>query len=138
MTKKAKIFLIAASIFILVFNVSFGLFLMQKNAKQASENPSASVRQAQDKGSGQAKKQIENNSFSYKGEEGRDALTILKEKTRVEQSSSGLVISINGRKAVEGKKEFWAFFVNGKMAEVGPSDYQTKAGDLIEWKIQKY
>ena len=81
---------------------------------------------------------FQNNSFSYKGEDGKDALAILKEKTTVEQSSSGLVISINNRKADEGKKEFWAFYVNGKMAEVGPADYITKKGDLIEWKIQKY
>lgn len=77
-------------------------------------------------------------NFSYKGEEGKNALEILKAKTSVEQSSSGLVISINGRKADNSKHEYWAFYVNGKMAEVGPADYQTKAGDLIEWKIQKY
>ncbi len=136
MTKRAKIYLLVAVIFIFVFNVAFGLFLMQRNAKPASENPSATSSKGGQ--AGQAIKQIENNSFSYKGEEGKDGLTLLKEKTKIEQSSSGLVTSINGRKADEGKKEFWAFFVNGKMAEVGPADYQTKAGDLIEWKIQKY
>ena len=76
--------------------------------------------------------------FSYKGEEGKDALSVLKEKTKVEQAASGLVISINSRKADERKKEYWSFFVNGEMAEVGPAEYQTKKGDLIEWKIQKY
>ena len=124
MTKRAKIYLLAAAFFVLVFNVAFGLFLMQRNAKPASENKPPVA--------------IQNNSFSYKGEEGKNALEILKQKTSIEQSSSGLVTSINGRKADDGKKEFWAFYVNGKMAEVGPADYQTKAGDLIEWKIQKY
>ena len=79
-----------------------------------------------------------NNYFSYKGEEGKDALTILKEKTKIEQSSSGLVVSISKRKADDSKHEFWGFYVNGKMAEVGPADYQTKKGDQIEWRIQKY
>lgn len=124
MTKNTKLFIFAATIFILVFNVAFGLFLMQRNAKPASENKPPAAAQ--------------NNTFSYKGEEGKDALSILKEKTKVEQSASGLVVLINNRKADDGKKEFWSFFVNGKMAEVGPADYQTKGGELIEWKIQKY
>jgi hypothetical protein len=76
--------------------------------------------------------------FSYKGEKGKDALTILKEKAKVEQAKSGLVISINGRKADNSKHEYWAFFINGKSADVGPAAYQTKEGDLIGWKIQKY
>ncbi|MBI4097881.1 MAG: DUF4430 domain-containing protein [Candidatus Levybacteria bacterium] len=123
MSRRAKIYLISAAVFIFVFNVAFGLFLMQRNAKPALENKPPVTSQ--------------NNSFSYKGD-GRDALTILKEKTRVEESSSGLVVSINNRKADDSKHEFWAFFVNGKMAETGPLDYQTKKGDQIEWKIQKY
>jgi hypothetical protein len=76
--------------------------------------------------------------YTYRGEEGKNALTLLKEKTRVKQGSSGLVISINARRAKEDKKEFWAFYINGKMAEVGPGNYQTKEGDIIEWKIEKY
>ena len=77
-------------------------------------------------------------TFSYAGKEGVDALTVMKEKTGVEQAASGLVISINGRKADDKKHEFWAFYVNGKFAEVGPADYITKDGDKIEWKIDHY
>ena len=40
--------------------------------------------------------------------------------------------------AEESKKEYWAFYINGKMANVGAADYQTKEGDKIEWKIEKY
>ena len=76
--------------------------------------------------------------FSYKGEAGKDALTILKAKTKVEQAASGLVIAINGRKADDKEHEYWAFYVNGKMASVGPADYQTKNTDMILWKIEKY
>ena len=124
MTKKAKIYLLAAAVFILVFNILFGLFLMQRQQTRVVEKkPSVSV---------------QSNYFSYKGEEGKNALTVLKEKTIIEQSSSGLIVSINNRKADDKKKEYWSFYVNGKMAEVGPADYQTKKGDLIEWKIQKY
>lgn len=78
------------------------------------------------------------NTFSYTGEDGKDALAILQEKTTIEQDKSGLVTAINGRKADAKKKEFWAFYVNGEMAPVGPKEYVTKNGDKIEWKIDTY
>lgn len=77
-------------------------------------------------------------TFSYKGEEGKDALTLLKEKTTVGQDASGLVSSINGRKAETAKREYWAFYVNKEMASVGPAEYQTKETDTIMWKIETY
>lgn len=77
-------------------------------------------------------------TFSYPGVAGKDALTLLKEKTTVEQDSSGLVSSINMRKADSTQHEYWAFYVNGKMASVGPASYVTKSSDKIEWKIEKY
>lgn len=76
--------------------------------------------------------------FSYKGEQGKDALTILKQKFSVSQNNSGMVSAISGKKADAGKREYWAFYVNGKMANVGPADYKTRNSDLIEWKIEKY
>jgi len=77
-------------------------------------------------------------TFSYKGEAGKDAFQLLKIKTPVEQAPSGLVISINGRKADNEKREFWAFYVNEEMAQVGPGEYQTKSTDHIIWKIEYY
>ncbi|MDP3941169.1 MAG: DUF4430 domain-containing protein [bacterium] len=120
--------IIGIVIFVLVVNVGLGTFLSQRKetAKQSAEQAAvvAEVEKA--------------NTFSYKGEEGKDALALLQEKTTIEQEASGLVIAINGRKADDKKEEFWAFYVNGKMAEVGPADYQTKSGDTIEWKIETY
>ncbi len=78
------------------------------------------------------------NMLSYSGKEGIDALTLLEDKVPVGKETSGLVSSINGRKADAAKHEYWAFYVNGKLAEVGPHDYVTKDGDKIEWKIEKY
>ena len=78
------------------------------------------------------------NVFSYKGEQGKDALTILKQKFAVLQSNTGMVNVISGKKADAGKHEYWAFYVNGEMAVVGPADYKTTNSDLIEWKIEKY
>ena len=72
----------------------------------------------------------------YKGINGKDALTLLKEHAAVEQDHSGLVIGINGNKPTG--HHYWAFYVNGKMSQVGPAEYQTKNSDIIEWKIEKY
>lgn len=76
--------------------------------------------------------------FSYNGQKGTDALTLLKQRAKVEQDNSGLVVSINGRKAESSKHEFWAFYVNNKLASVGPSSYETSDSDFIIWKIDKY
>ena len=78
----------------------------------------------------------QHNTFSYKGQDGKDALTLLKAQTSVEQDQSGMVVGINGTKSVG--HEYWAFYVNGKLASVGPADYKTKNGETIEWKIEKY
>ena len=81
---------------------------------------------------------VDNKSFEYKGEEGKDALSLLKEKTAVELNDKGMVVSVNGRKAETEKREFWGFYVNGKMAEVGAADFKTKDTDVINWKIENY
>ena len=81
---------------------------------------------------------IDNKSFEYKGEEGKDALSLLKEKTLVELNDKGMVVSVDGRKADSEAHEFWGFYVNGKMAEVGAADFKTKDTDVINWKIERY
>lgn len=81
---------------------------------------------------------VQTDTFSYTGKTGKNALTLLQEKTSIEQAKSGLVIMINKRKADDTKREFWAFYVNGEMSHVGPKEYQTKSTDKILWKIEKY
>lgn len=77
-------------------------------------------------------------SISYKGEEGKNALQLLQEKMTIKQDSSGLVVAINNREAIKTKREYWAFYVNGKLSSVGPNDYFTKDTDQIEWRIETY
>lgn len=79
--------------------------------------------------------------FLYSGEEGKTALELLQEKTAVEMNGSGemaFITSINGRRADDGAREFWSFWVNGEMAQVGAGSYVTKDDDIIEWKIATY
>lgn len=75
---------------------------------------------------------------SYNGQDGVDALTLLKQHADVVQDQSGMVVSINGRKADSTKREYWAFFINNALAPVGPQAYTTKKGDNLTWKIASY
>ena len=72
---------------------------------------------------------------------GKTALDLTKEKASVKIKGEGVnayLTEINGLEALNSKKEYWAFYVNGKMAEVGAGSYKLKEGDKIEWKIEKY
>jgi hypothetical protein len=76
--------------------------------------------------------------ISYDGVEGKTALELLKAKATVitKDSSYGeYVDTVNGvTGGTDGK--YWAFYVNGSLAQVGAADYQTKAGDKIVWKFE--
>lgn len=105
----------------------FTFFLQNKPTTLPVISPTISLQQ-----------QVQAESFTHKGEAGKDALTLLRQKATIEQDKSGLVTSVNGRKADNDKHEYWAFYVNGKSASVGPADYQTQDTDTIQWKIDKY
>lgn len=75
-------------------------------------------------------------SITYAGQDGKNALELLQQKNSVDVSAQGFVNAINGRKP--GDREFWAFYVNGKQAEVGAKDYATKTSDEIEWKLETF
>lgn len=76
--------------------------------------------------------------ISYKGENGIDALTLLKKHALVHLDASGMVDSINGKKAENTKHQYWAFYINGKLAQVGPAQYATHTTDMLMWKIATY
>lgn len=75
-------------------------------------------------------------TISYKGQNGKNALQLLKQSTTVEQDHSGLVTAINGYKPTG--HNYWAFYVNGKYSSVGPASFKTKNSDVITWKVEKY
>lgn len=54
------------------------------------------------------------------------------------EKENTFVTSIDGRIASGDKREFWAFYVNGKQAAVGAGSYFMKNNDTIEWKIETY
>jgi hypothetical protein len=88
----------------------------------------------------QAKVQeVPTTAVSYQGEAGKNAMEILKERHQVKtQNFSGVgefVTSIDGVEA-DSKTNFWSFYVNGRQSPVGASQYETKPGDMIEWKLE--
>lgn len=86
----------------------------------------------------QEKTQVAPDTFSYQGQDGVTALELLEEKTTITKTSSGFVTAINGRQAEDSQQEFWAFYVNGRAAQVGANEYITSNSDKIEWKIETY
>lgn len=76
--------------------------------------------------------------ITYPGKDGQNAFALLDMDHTVGLDSSGLVSSIDARKADAGKHEYWAFYVNGELASVGPKEYVTKSTDQIMWKIETY
>ena len=127
--KQLTIVLATVVIAFLVIIISAVLLFQGKNFTIAQ-------RQIESKNISPVKNKADN--FSYKGENGKDALTILKEIADMRLDKSGMVASINGRSADSQKHEYWAFYINGKLADVGPADYKTKNSDTIEWRIDKY
>ncbi|PFG43471.1 uncharacterized protein DUF4430 [Isoptericola jiangsuensis] len=78
--------------------------------------------------------------LTYEGETGRTALDLLLEHDpQAEVSGEGemaYVTGIGGRTAEDGT-EFWGFYVDGEMAEVGAGSFETEDGQQILWKLEK-
>lgn len=76
--------------------------------------------------------------LSYKGQDGKTALDLLKQQATIvtKDSSYGQYVdSINGVTGGTNGK-YWTFYVNGAQAQVGAGAYTTKSTDLIEWKFE--
>jgi hypothetical protein len=116
--KQQRTLLYAAMAIIL----AFGLYLMVPR----SDSATTTVGQEQTQ------------EISYQGIDGKNALELLRGNHQIETQKfdfGEMVLSINGRKA--GNDEFWAFYVNGELAQVGAADYQTKSTDIISWNLEK-
>lgn len=81
---------------------------------------------------------VKQSVLSYHGKTGTTALALLQRSYKVQTKTySGLgeeVTSING--LVADSHHYWAFYVNGKLAQVGASSYTTNSRDTITWKLE--
>ncbi|MGA3150525.1 MAG: DUF4430 domain-containing protein [Candidatus Saccharimonadales bacterium] len=117
---KAKILILPA--FILVFGAGVAIWSHGVNPDQVHVIKNS---------------QSQTTEISYKGENGKDALTLLKQHAQVQTkhySFGDFVVSINGI-AGNGPK-YWTFYINGKEASVGAGAYITKNSDILDWKLQ--
>ena len=81
--------------------------------------------------------QSQTTEISYKGQSGKDALTLLRTHAQVQTkhySFGDLVADING--AAGNGPKYWTFYINGKEAQVGAGAYVTKSTDMLDWKLQ--
>lgn len=98
-------------------------------------NSSNNTEQARDKTSEEVTVVSEN--IVLEGEEGKTVLEILEAKYEVKKEVydfGTMVQAINNLEANE--ENFWAFYVNGQMANQGADSQITKEGDLIEWRYE--
>lgn len=78
-------------------------------------------------------------TVAYTGVVDKTALATLKSLTSVKTKTSSygeMVTGINDISA-DSKTEYWAFYVNGKLASEGAGTYKAVNGDKIEWRLEK-
>jgi hypothetical protein len=128
------------AVIILVLGLAYGLLNNQAQAPdmadsaqqnaQATTPPPASIASMDLASTG---------TLSYMGQDGKTALDVLKSQYEVETQSFGdvgeFVSSINGVKP--DSAHFWAFYVDGEIAQVGAGSYVTKSSETIQWKLEE-
>ena len=101
------------------------------NTRTPDSKPSVAI-------SAPAEQQTNFRYLKYQGQSGKTALALLKAKADVKTKDSAYgpyVDSINGvAGGTDGK--YWAFYVNGQLAQVGADAYTTQNGDNVEWKLE--
>lgn len=102
--------------------VGFGFDKIKQNKNQKTEPAVAAV-----------------SAVAYDGQEGKNALEILKTKAEVETQDSSIgifITSING--VANSDNQYWMFYVNGELGAVAADQYQTKNDDKIEWRYETF
>jgi hypothetical protein len=105
-------------------------FKMQTPQKKTIQRPFFVVKQI-----------IQGDSNKIQITSGTTALQLLQMGHKVVMTGQGInafVTGIDGQVSDSQKKEFWAFYVNGKQAQVGAGSYFLKNNDTIEWKVETY
>lgn len=111
-----------------------GTFVVIRTQSQA-EKPVATQTVEQPKS--ETKAEVRADYVGYPGQDGKNALELLKSHADVQTQSSSygeFVAAVNGQDG--GGTKYWSFYVNGEMAQVGAGAYVTKSSDKIEWKLQ--
>lgn len=79
---------------------------------------------------------IEGSPFTLTFKEGNNLLDVMKVQLKIVEKD-GFISSINGVEQVPAENKYWLFDVNGTMSPVGAKEVILKAGDVIDWKLNK-
>ena len=79
---------------------------------------------------------IEGSPFTLTFKEGDNLLDVMKAQLKIVEKD-GFISSINGVEQVPAENKYWLFDVNGAMGPVGAKEVILKAGDVIDWKLNK-
>lgn len=137
MNKSNNKLLIGLIAIIVVIGLTIGaLALYQANQDSTTPAPASDSQQAAEPAAGE----LGRTEISYQATAGITSLEQLKleaENVVVSESEYGeLVESIEGHESgTDGN--YWSFYINGEMAQVGAGAYIQEEGDVIEWKFQK-
>jgi hypothetical protein len=119
--------------------VGFGYLGMQDLDTKGVEEPSTTQQDQAQLQADEVSISNDGKTVSYNGVDGEVALVTLKAGTNTKTKNSGdlgeFVTEINGVEAEDGKN-FWAFYVDGKQADKGASNYETKSGEKVEWRLE--
>ena len=76
--------------------------------------------------------------ISYKCEEGKTAYDILDERFTIEAQDSSFGKFVTGINDVKpSQNQFWAFYVDEKIATVGATAYVCQDQEKVEWKLEE-
>lgn len=78
-------------------------------------------------------------SVRYDGEDGKNALELLKSKAEIQTQDSSIgvfVVAING--VENSDRQYWMFYVNDALADSAADQYVTKNDDKIEWRYESF
>jgi hypothetical protein len=142
LNKKNKII----SIIIIFCIIFLGIFVFNSKIlhEQNSPPPFLPLTKGEEKGGGNITLEI--NDTKYESEIEKeisiyDFMSKLRNEGKIdftEKNYIGMgkfIISINGTKG--NGEQNWIYYVNGKKAQIGVSNYKINPGDVVSWKYEK-
>lgn len=140
--KKNAVVIVALLILIL----GSGFFVANQNNQttklETKQTNSSSTNQEKTTISLQVKADGNTKDYQVQNSVGKTALEVTKlaisDVKMTGEGANAFITSINGRVALNDKKEFWKLVINGKDAEVGAGSYTVKENDKISWEIDTY
>ena len=137
-TKNQKLILI-----IILLLICFGLLSVYKNPKKEnSPLPNLPLTKGEEQGGGQIILEI--NNVKYETEISKeisvyDFMTKLQKEGKINFRAKNypgmgeFIESING---IKNSDKNWIYYINGKKAEIGVSNYKINNGDIVSWKYE--